>query len=183
MRFSWWRFTQPAKASTRKCRAWGMAGGYMAQTRPSPTLSRGFTRLGRFLAPYGIAAENTGAQDRDQGRAGGLRSQAIASAARGLIAVIRLAPQRGADSDLPSYSFRPPAMTLCEANWCASRLSEPVRHARSDTTPGTSEMPCRAICRHTFLRVRVALSTALSAYRCHLCDTRESLLPASRPRA
>ena len=150
MRCSWWRFTQPAKASTRKCRAWGMAGGYMAQTRPSPTLSRGFTRLGRFLAPYGIAAENTGAQDRDQGRAGGLRSQAIASAARGLIAVIRLAPQRGADSDLPSYSFRPPAMTLCEANWCASRLSEPVRHARSDTTPGTSEMPCRAICRHTF---------------------------------
>ena len=27
----------------------------MAQTRPSPTLSRGFTRLGRFLAPYGVA--------------------------------------------------------------------------------------------------------------------------------
>ena len=27
----------------------------MAQTRPSPTLSRGFTRLGRFLAPYAIA--------------------------------------------------------------------------------------------------------------------------------
>ena len=26
----------------------------MAQTRPSPTLSRGFTRLGRFLAPYGV---------------------------------------------------------------------------------------------------------------------------------
>ena len=26
----------------------------MAQTRPSPTLSWGFTRLGRFLAPYGI---------------------------------------------------------------------------------------------------------------------------------
>ena len=26
----------------------------MAQTRPSPTLSRGFTRLGRFLAPYDI---------------------------------------------------------------------------------------------------------------------------------
>ena len=26
----------------------------MAQTRASPTLSRGFTRLGRFLAPYGI---------------------------------------------------------------------------------------------------------------------------------
>ena len=26
----------------------------MAQTRPSPTLSRGFTRLGRFLAPYAI---------------------------------------------------------------------------------------------------------------------------------
>ena len=25
----------------------------MAQTRPSPTLSRGFTRFGRFLAPYG----------------------------------------------------------------------------------------------------------------------------------
>ena len=25
----------------------------MAQTRPSPTLSRGFTRLGRFLVPYG----------------------------------------------------------------------------------------------------------------------------------
>ena len=24
----------------------------MAQTRPSPTLSRGFTRLGRFLAPH-----------------------------------------------------------------------------------------------------------------------------------
>ena len=28
----------------------------MAQTRPSPTLSRGFTRLGRFLAPYGVKA-------------------------------------------------------------------------------------------------------------------------------
>ena len=28
----------------------------MAQTRPSPTLSRGFTRLGRFLAPYGVMA-------------------------------------------------------------------------------------------------------------------------------
>ena len=54
MRSSWWRVTQPAKASTRKCRAWGMAGGYRAQTRPSPTLSRGFTRLGRFLAPYGM---------------------------------------------------------------------------------------------------------------------------------
>ena len=26
----------------------GMAGGYMAQTRPSPTLSPAFTRLGRF---------------------------------------------------------------------------------------------------------------------------------------
>ena len=26
----------------------------MAQTRPSPTLSRGFTRLGRFLAPYDV---------------------------------------------------------------------------------------------------------------------------------
>ena len=26
----------------------------MAQTRPSPTLSRGFTRLGRFLAPYAV---------------------------------------------------------------------------------------------------------------------------------
>ena len=26
----------------------------MAQTRPSPTLSLGFTRLGRFLAPYGL---------------------------------------------------------------------------------------------------------------------------------
>ena len=26
----------------------------MAQTRPSPTLFRGFTRLGRFLAPYGM---------------------------------------------------------------------------------------------------------------------------------
>ena len=56
MRSSWWRVTQPAKASTRKCRAWGMAGGYMAQTRPSPTLSRGSTRLGRFLAPYGLLA-------------------------------------------------------------------------------------------------------------------------------
>ena len=58
MRFSWWRFTQPAKASTRKYRAWGMAGGYMAQTRPSPTLSRGFTRLGRFLAPYATGTIN-----------------------------------------------------------------------------------------------------------------------------
>ena len=28
----------------------------MAQTRPSPTLSRGFTRLGRFLAPYGVTS-------------------------------------------------------------------------------------------------------------------------------
>ena len=54
MRSSWWRVTQPAEASTRKCSAWGMAGGYMAQTRPSPTLSRGFTRLGRFLAPYAV---------------------------------------------------------------------------------------------------------------------------------
>ena len=26
----------------------------MAQTRSSPTLSRGFTRLGRFLAPYEV---------------------------------------------------------------------------------------------------------------------------------
>ena len=26
----------------------------MPQTRPSPTLSRGFTRLGRFLAPYDL---------------------------------------------------------------------------------------------------------------------------------
>ena len=26
----------------------------MAQTRPSPTLSLGFTRLGRFLAPYAV---------------------------------------------------------------------------------------------------------------------------------
>ena len=55
MRSSWWRVTQPAKASTRKYRAWGMAGGYMAQTRPSPTLSRGCTRLGRFLAPDDVA--------------------------------------------------------------------------------------------------------------------------------
>ena len=31
----------------------------MAQTRPSPTLSRGFTRLGRFLAPYDVAAGGT----------------------------------------------------------------------------------------------------------------------------
>ena len=45
-------------SSTRKCRAWGMAGGYMAQTRPSPTLSRGFTRLGRFLAPYAVRARS-----------------------------------------------------------------------------------------------------------------------------
>ena len=28
----------------------------MAQTRPSPTLSRGFTRPGRFLAPYGVSS-------------------------------------------------------------------------------------------------------------------------------
>ena len=39
----------------------------MAQTRPSPTLSRGFTRVGRFLALYAFdvkrlsaAAESTG---------------------------------------------------------------------------------------------------------------------------
>ena len=32
----------------------------MAQTRPSPTLSRGFTRLGRFLAPYGVFCETSG---------------------------------------------------------------------------------------------------------------------------
>ena len=51
--------------------------------------ARGPVRGGPQVA-VGIAAENTGAQDRDQGRAGGLRSQAIASAARGLIAVIRL---------------------------------------------------------------------------------------------
>ena len=30
----------------------------MAQTRPSPTLSRGFTRLGRFLAPYGVSGSD-----------------------------------------------------------------------------------------------------------------------------
>ena len=30
----------------------------MAQTRPSPTLSRGFTRLGRFLAPYALAGRD-----------------------------------------------------------------------------------------------------------------------------
>ena len=29
----------------------------MPQTRPSPTLSRGFTRLGRFLAPYAVDPE------------------------------------------------------------------------------------------------------------------------------
>ena len=32
----------------------------MAQTRPSPTLSRGFTRLGRFLAPYATGHEAAG---------------------------------------------------------------------------------------------------------------------------
>ena len=31
----------------------------MAQTRPSPTLSRGFTRPGRFLAPYAVAVYET----------------------------------------------------------------------------------------------------------------------------
>ncbi len=44
--------------------------------------ARGPVRGGSQVA-VGIAAENTGAQDRDQGRAGGLRSQAFASAARG----------------------------------------------------------------------------------------------------
>ena len=29
----------------------------MAQTRPLPTLSRGFTRLGRFLAPYEMSPD------------------------------------------------------------------------------------------------------------------------------
>ena len=43
--------------------------------------ARGLVRGGTQVA-FGIAAENTGAQDRDQGRAGGLRSQALASAAR-----------------------------------------------------------------------------------------------------
>ena len=33
----------------------------MAQTRPSPTLSRAFTRLGRFLAPYGVRRARSGA--------------------------------------------------------------------------------------------------------------------------
>ena len=68
MRSSWWRFTQPAKASTRKCRAWGMAGGYMAQTRPSPTLSRAFTRPGRFLAPYAVVPPHLGRPDADPRR-------------------------------------------------------------------------------------------------------------------
>ena len=36
----------------------------MAQTRPSPTLSRGFTRLGRFLAPYGKKASGYHRQGR-----------------------------------------------------------------------------------------------------------------------
>ena len=44
--------------------------------------ARGPVRGGSQVA-FGIAAENTSAQDHDQGRAGGLRSQAIASAARG----------------------------------------------------------------------------------------------------
>ena len=44
--------------------------------------ARGPVRGGSQVA-VGIAAENIGAQDRDQGRAGGLRSQAFASAARG----------------------------------------------------------------------------------------------------
>ena len=44
--------------------------------------ARGPVRGGPQVA-FGIAAENTGAQDGDQGRAGGLRSQALASAARG----------------------------------------------------------------------------------------------------
>ena len=42
--------------------------------------ARGPVRGGPQVA-FGIAAENTGAQDGDQGRAGGLRSQALASAA------------------------------------------------------------------------------------------------------
>ena len=44
--------------------------------------ARGPVRGGSQVA-FGIATENTGAQDRDQGRASGLRSQAFASAARG----------------------------------------------------------------------------------------------------
>ena len=31
----------------------------MAQTRPSPTLSRGFTRLGRFLAQYAMPSQTS----------------------------------------------------------------------------------------------------------------------------
>ena len=40
----------------------------MAQTRPSPTLSRGFTRPGRFLAPYGMVLHR---ELRTQGFTGG----------------------------------------------------------------------------------------------------------------
>ena len=36
----------------------------MAQTRPSPTLSRGFTRLGRFLAPYAILVSRCARESR-----------------------------------------------------------------------------------------------------------------------
>ena len=36
----------------------------MAQTRPSPTLSRGFTRFGRFLAPSGLESINALIEER-----------------------------------------------------------------------------------------------------------------------
>ena len=50
----------------------------MAQTRPSPTLSRGFTRLGRFLAPYGLSLPGPGR--RFQARVTGRPARSFTSA-------------------------------------------------------------------------------------------------------
>ena len=61
----------------------------MAQTRPSPTLSRGFTRLGRFLAPYAVD---------------GALGQVTADAASDTIGFYEAAGARGATVVVPPTS-------------------------------------------------------------------------------
>ena len=51
----------------------------MAQTRPSPTLSRGFTRLGRFLGPYGIWMRPRNVSTHDHARHWAMPPQLIAA--------------------------------------------------------------------------------------------------------
>ena len=55
----------------------------MAQTRPSPTLSRGFTRLGPFLAPYAISTQAPGVMSRTSATRRGERTAGSQDLVRG----------------------------------------------------------------------------------------------------